>query len=62
MRRTFASRAAMSRFNVPLILDSCEVRGSFTERGTEARAPWWRMKSTPSQAALMPLTSCRSIS
>ena len=43
LRRTFASRAAMSRFRVPLTLDSCELRGSLTERGTEARAPWWRM-------------------
>ena len=42
------------------MFDSCEVSGSFTERGTEASAAWCKMKSMPSLAERIPAASCRS--
>ena len=47
---TPAARAPSSRLKVPSRLAVWLVRGSLTERGTEGRAAWWRMTSTPSQA------------
>ena len=36
-----ASRAAIRRFSVPVMLHSCVSTGSATERGTDGTAAWW---------------------
>ena len=51
MRRTPSSRAASSTLSVPSMLTAVVVSGSWTERGTDGSAPWWKTTSAPRTAA-----------
>jgi hypothetical protein len=46
-RFTPASRAATRMLSVASMLARFEVIGSFTDRGTDGIAAWWRTKSIP---------------
>ena len=59
-RRTPASRAATSTFNVALTQFTLVATGSATERGTEASAASWKTTSTPSHARAQVAASARS--
>jgi hypothetical protein len=41
------SFAATRTFRVPVMFASFEAIGSFTDRGTEGIAAWWKMPSAP---------------
>jgi hypothetical protein len=37
---------------VPVTFASFEARGSFTDRGTEGMAAWWKMPSAPGKVSI----------
>lgn len=49
-RRTPASLAASSTLSVPITLVALLVSGSWTDRGTDGRAAWWKTTSQPRTA------------
>src|SRR2546430_13206383 len=49
-RATRPRRAASSTLSVPVTLFSLAPSGSFTERGTDRIAAWWKMTRTPRAA------------
>src|SRR5206468_8472081 len=49
-RATRARRAASSTLSVPVTLFSLAPRGSFTDRGTDRIAAWWKTTRTPRAA------------
>ena len=46
-RATRARRAASSTWSVPVTLFALAPRGSFTDRGTDRIAAWWKTTPTP---------------
>src|SRR5205823_7924323 len=46
-RATRARRAASSTWSVPVTLFALAPRGSFTDRGTDRIAAWWKTTRTP---------------
>src|SRR5207248_8229605 len=59
-RLTPASRAATRTFSIASMFERFEVIGSFTERGTDGIAAWWRTKSIPWTTRVAKLMSARS--
>src|SRR5439155_311841 len=53
-----ARRAASSTLRVPVTLSSLAPRGSFTDRGTDRIAAWWKTTRTP-RAARSTTPRCR---
>jgi hypothetical protein len=46
------SFAATSTLTVPVTFASFEASGSFTDRGTEGMAAWWKMPSAPGKVSM----------